>query len=63
MEETPTELTVIWACSDEECNGWMRENFTFSAVPTCPVCHSTMAKDERVLDVIENNSPVTSKRM
>lgn len=63
MEEVPTALTVIWACSDENCNGWMRDNFTFSAVPTCPQCHSTMIKDEKVLDVLENTSPVTSKKM
>ena len=63
LEEVPTALTVIWACSDEDCNGWMRDNFTFSEIPTCPQCHSAMIKGEKVLDVLENTSPVTSKRM
>ncbi|MCM3635725.1 cold-shock protein [Paenibacillus camelliae] len=63
IEEVPTALTEIWVCSDENCKGWMRDNFTFSESPTCPQCHSAMVKDERILDVIENNSPVTSKKL
>lgn len=63
LEDVPTALTVIWSCSNEACNGWMRDNFSFSSVPTCAQCDSVMVKDEKVLDVLENNSPVTSKKV
>lgn len=63
VEEVPTALTTIWNCSNDSCNGWMRDNFAFASIPTCPQCNSMMEKDEKVLDVVENNSPVTAKRM
>ncbi|MBN2981641.1 MULTISPECIES: cold-shock protein [Cohnella] len=56
LEEVPTELTPIWSCSNENCNGWMRENFVLSPVPVCPQCQSDMHKDERMLPVIVNTS-------
>ncbi|RKN75800.1 cold-shock protein [Paenibacillus ginsengarvi] len=56
-EDLPTERTVIWSCSDENCNGWMRENFAFSNVPVCPKCQSKMVKSERMLAVVVNTSP------
>lgn len=62
IEDIPTELTVIWSCSSENCNGWMRDNFSFSATPVCPQCHSTMVKHEKMLDVLENTSPIPSKK-
>jgi len=63
VEEVPTELTAIWSCSNEQCNGWMRDNFTFSLSPICPQCHSVMVQQEKVLEVVENTSPVSSKKM
>jgi hypothetical protein len=62
LEDLPTELTVIWSCSNENCNGWMRDNFAFSASPLCPHCRSSMVKNEKMLDVLENTSPINSKK-
>ncbi|HEY4390684.1 MAG TPA: cold-shock protein [Paenibacillus sp.] len=56
MEEIPEEITAIWSCSNEDCNGWMRRNFAFVNHPTCPQCGSTMVEDERMLAVLTNTS-------
>ncbi len=45
--------TTVWACTSDACNGWMREEFSFSKDPTCPLCQSEMKKETRVLPVIE----------
>lgn len=63
LEDAPTELTVIWSCSNENCKGWMRDNFAFLEAPICPQCHSKMIKDEKMLVVVENTSPVSSRKM
>ncbi|MEE8673501.1 MAG: cold-shock protein, partial [Heyndrickxia faecalis] len=44
--------TTVWACTNDDCNGFMRENFTFEEKPHCPLCHSDMKKEVRVLPVI-----------
>ncbi len=62
LEDLPTELTDIWSCSNEDCKGWMRDNFAFSEAPVCPQCHSKMVKDQRMLTVLTNNSPSQSKK-
>lgn len=41
--------TSVWACSNEECNGWMRESYSFREDPTCPLCDSQMKQETRVL--------------
>lgn len=41
--------TSVWACSNEECNGWMRESYSFTEDPTCPLCDSQMKQETRVL--------------
>lgn len=45
--------TSVWACKREECNGWMREDFSFASEPSCPLCQSEMEKEIRILPVIE----------
>lgn len=62
LEDVPTELTAIWKCSNENCKGWMRDNFTFSTSPVCTQCNSAMVKEEKMLEVLENTSPVTSEK-
>ncbi|MDC3412152.1 cold-shock protein [Aquibacillus sp. 3ASR75-11] len=52
-EPAPEVETSIWTCTDDECSGWMRESFTFDETPTCPLCHSTMAKEIKVLPKID----------
>lgn len=54
LEDIPQEMTEIWSCTHEGCKGWMRDNFAFAAVPTCPQCHSTMKNSMRELPVLVN---------
>lgn len=61
-EEIPMELTAIWSCSNDECKGWMRDNFVFSDVPVCPQCQSSMIKDEKMLAAVINTSPSQNKK-
>lgn len=61
LEEIPTEITAIWKCSNDDCTGWMRDNFTFSDNPSCPICDATMVKGEKELQTIVNLSPTSLK--
>lgn len=56
FEEVPEELTAIWSCTNETCNGWMRDNFSLDAVPTCHLCHSQMVSGTRMLPQLVNTS-------
>ncbi|MFK7693018.1 cold-shock protein [Paenibacillus sp. HJGM_3] len=57
FEDLPVEVTAIWSCPNENCKGWMRDNFTFSIAPVCAQCQSEMVKCERMLAALENTSP------
>jgi len=48
-EETPQELTDIWNCSNDGCNGWMRADFAFESEPVCILCKSPMEKGTKML--------------
>ena len=61
--EMPLELTTVWSCSNENCKVWMRDNFTFSLAPICTQCKSLMVKTEKEIEVVENNSPVITKKV
>ncbi len=56
--EVPQEDTKIWVCSSEDCNAWVRDNFTSgsSEVPECPICHSPMVEETKVLHVVDNHT-------
>ncbi|CAH0121261.1 MULTISPECIES: cold-shock protein [unclassified Paenibacillus] len=56
MEPLQEEPTLVWMCSDEGCLCWMRNNFSFEETPTCPICHSAMVKNTRMLPVLSNNT-------
>lgn len=56
LEEIPEEMTAVWTCSSENCNGWMRDNFTFDYSPVCPLCAATMVKGTKVLPLLVNNN-------
>ncbi|MFD0673883.1 cold-shock protein [Cohnella sp. GCM10027633] len=58
LEEVREEMTAIWACPQDDCNGWMRANFAFSTTPVCSLCQSEMVKSEKMLAVVVNNSPI-----
>jgi len=52
-EPVPEVETTIWACTDDDCNGWMRDSFSFAEEPTCPFCQSEMTKETRILPQLE----------
>ncbi|WP_340020601.1 cold-shock protein [Paenibacillus sp. FSL K6-1096] len=56
LEEIPEENTAIWACTNDECNGWMRDNFSFEHAPECPLCHSPMARSMKMLPQLLNSN-------
>lgn len=56
LEEIAEEMTDIWSCTNEECNGWMRDNFAFETVPTCRQCHSPMTKSTKMLPLLVNTN-------
>ncbi|MGV2805912.1 hypothetical protein GNF85_20315, partial [Clostridium perfringens] len=29
LENLPEEMTAIWSCTKEGCNGWIRDSFSF----------------------------------
>ncbi|HEX6594278.1 MAG TPA: cold-shock protein [Bacillota bacterium] len=49
----PKVETTIWSCTSEDCNGWMRESFSFKEEPKCPFCKSTMKQEVRMLPELE----------
>ena len=48
-EPVPEVETTVWACLNDDCQGWMRESYSFKEEPTCPLCQSEMEKEVRVL--------------
>ncbi|NPC94011.1 hypothetical protein HOO54_17745 [Bacillus sp. WMMC1349] len=56
QEPLPKEDTETWECTAEECNGWMRKNFTSSECPLCPLCNQEMKSGNRFLTSIANNT-------
>ncbi|CAM3304332.1 cold-shock protein [Paenibacillus lupini] len=54
QEEIPEAVTKIWSCTSDDCNGWMRDNFSFDQTPTCLLCHSPMISGEKMLPLIVN---------
>lgn len=55
-EPVPEELTDIWTCASDGCNGWMRDNFAFDAEPRCPLCDSDMVRETRMLPHLTNSN-------
>lgn len=63
VEEIPEEPTAIWQCTKEDCNGWMRDNFSFEAVPICRQCASPMERGTKMLPLLVNtNDPKSLKK-
>ncbi|WP_336774855.1 cold-shock protein [Paenibacillus sp. MMO-58] len=54
QEDIPEVITKVWSCASEDCNGWMRANFSFDQTPTCVLCQSPMISGERMLPLIVN---------
>ncbi|WP_418303186.1 cold-inducible protein YdjO-related protein [Paenibacillus yonginensis] len=62
MIDLPEEMTAIWSCTNENCNGWMRDNFVLLNQPICGQCSSLMEKSEKMLPILANTSPNQTKR-
>ncbi|MCC3376821.1 cold-shock protein [Cohnella sp. REN36] len=60
-EEVALEPTTIWSCTSEDCNGWIRDNFSFADHPQCLLCGSEMEKGEKMLPALVNTSPAQAK--
>lgn len=48
-EEVPEVDTNVWSCTSDDCQGWMRESYSFNDEPKCPLCQSSMSQEVRVL--------------
>lgn len=45
--------TNVWSCTNNDCQGWMRESFSFEAEPHCPLCQSDMIQEIRMLPELQ----------
>lgn len=52
-EPLPEVETKVWSCTSEDCQGWMRESFSFESEPKCPLCKSTMEPEVRMLPKLD----------
>lgn len=48
-EIIPEVDTNVWSCTSDDCQGWMREAYSFEKKPTCPLCDSEMEQEVRML--------------
>lgn len=48
-EPLPEVETHVWSCASGDCQGWMRESYSFEEEPKCPLCKSSMDKETRML--------------
>ncbi|WP_199620342.1 cold-shock protein [Paenibacillus alkalitolerans] len=53
-EKAPEEDTAVWSCTEDNCNGWMRDNFRFESEPRCPLCSAPMESEIRSLPTLVN---------
>lgn len=51
VDEVIIEDTAVYACTSENCNGWMRIQFS-SQESNCPLCGSSMEEEMRQLPKI-----------
>jgi hypothetical protein len=49
VEEIPLYEMIVWNCDSGQCNGWMRQDYSFSVEPACPLCQSSMSQEVRML--------------
>ncbi|WP_026694307.1 cold-inducible protein YdjO-related protein [Peribacillus kribbensis] len=54
-EPLPKEQIAVWECLSQECNGWMRKEYSFQELPDCPLCGEKMEAGERLLVKIPPN--------
>lgn len=54
LEPVEEVKTSVWICSHDDCDCWMRENFSFEDNPSCPICQSPMTKNVKMLPSLLN---------
>ncbi|WP_342480885.1 cold-inducible protein YdjO-related protein [Paenibacillus sp. FSL L8-0340] len=59
--DLPGELTAIWSCIKDGCNGWTRDNFVFIRPATCIQCGNPTEKSEKMQSNVDNTSPDQTK--
>ncbi|TVY04353.1 cold-inducible protein YdjO-related protein [Cohnella terricola] len=45
--------TSVWACANQGCKCWIREDYSFAENPLCPICESSMVREVRSLPEIQ----------
>ncbi|MED4602327.1 cold-shock protein [Paenibacillus validus] len=56
LEDIPTENTMIWSCENEDCKGWIRDNFAFECQPICRQCLAPMVSSMKILPLLLNSN-------
>ncbi|MEK3883678.1 cold-shock protein [Paenibacillus sp. PL2-23] len=56
LEDLPMELTAIWSCTNKDCNGWMRNDYSFEDIPSCSQCKSPMTSSMKDLPILMGSS-------
>ena len=51
-EETPCEETAIWSCTNDGCNLWIRDDYSFEDIPSCSQCNVPMLRGTKMLPVL-----------
>lgn len=55
-DNLPEERTAVWTCTNDDCNGWMRDGFSFDEVPCCPQCKSAMESGFKMLPALHGSA-------
>jgi hypothetical protein len=55
-EPLPNVDIETWECTSDDCNGWMRKNFSEDDSPSCPFCGSEMQNGTRLTNSLQNNT-------
>jgi len=56
IADFPTESTLVWSCTNEACNGWIRAGYSFDDIPTCTQCNAPMAQSTKMLPILMDSS-------
>ncbi|RAV19332.1 cold-shock protein [Paenibacillus contaminans] len=55
-EPVAEEVTAVWSCTKDGCKMWMRDNFSFKYIPSCPACNIPMVSSTKMLPLLVNSN-------
>ncbi len=55
LEDLPKAVTDVWSCSKEDCNGWIRDDYSFEDVPVCRQCKSPMIRSRKEVPILTSS--------